>query len=327
MKGKIIFFIVFLNSLLLLSSQDKIRVAILDFTYSNVNEKIVIQISDYFTSKIADSKAFTVVERKDLKKVIEEQNLQASDQFDQNTAIEIGNFLGSQLVIMGKIERINNKLSITIKGVDTATAEVKFSKNIAPEGTGQLMFDSISLMVSEITADITGENINKNDFAEKQIKIEELNFKINALKMDLISMDVNSNYYNKMKKNYVIALSTTASFFGLSLIGAVTTLILYNQFYEQNIKSVKITEIESTNLYANICYWTGIATAITSGILFVPVMIFTILFIYTSNYTNEIDRKRELLRNFEMEKKKLLSYNFNFEMDKEKLTFGLNIKF
>ncbi|HPO49726.1 MAG TPA: CsgG/HfaB family protein [Spirochaetota bacterium] len=324
---KILLFFILINSFLSLSAQDKIRVAVLDFTYNNVNKKIVTQISDHFTTLISDSPAFIVVERKDLEKVIEEQNLQMSDQFDQNTAVEIGNFLGSELVIMGKVERLNDRLSITIKGVNTKSAEVKFSKNIIPEGSGQVLFDSLSLMVTQITAEITGQDTNKVEFVEKQRKIEDLNFKINALKMDLISIEASSNYYEKMKKPYIIALGVTGGFFGVSLITAVTTLILYNQFYEQNLKSTSISEIKSTNEYAVGCYWAGIATSITAGMLSVPAIILTALLMYALNYTGEIERKRELYKNLETEKKKLLSFNFDMGVAKENLSLGLTIKF
>lgn len=133
-------------------------------------------------------------------------------------------------MIMGRISEVSGKISITVRGVNTETAVIAFSKTIMPENKGNIVFDSISLLVREIAAEATGIDISKYEFIEKQARIEEINFRINSLKSDIFNLEVSGDYFEKMQKIYMGGMIFNSVFVGLDLAGSVISFVFYNDF-------------------------------------------------------------------------------------------------
>ena len=95
------------------SAQEKRRIAVLDFDYATVtsnvyayfgsNQDVGKGIADLLVTKLVQSGAYTVVERKQIEKIIAEQNFGASGRVDATTAAKIGKILGVDTLIMGSI--------------------------------------------------------------------------------------------------------------------------------------------------------------------------------------------------------------------------------
>ena len=95
------------------SAQDKRRIAVLDFDYATVtsnvyayfgsNQDVGKGIADLLVTKLVQSGVYTVVERKQIEKILAEQNFGASGRVDATTAARIGKILGVDTLIMGSI--------------------------------------------------------------------------------------------------------------------------------------------------------------------------------------------------------------------------------
>lgn len=95
------------------SSQQKRRVAVLNFDYSTVqsnvnalfggNNDIGKGIADLLVEKMVKGTVYSVVERKALDKILDEQNLSNSDRNDPNTAAKVGRILGVDAIVVGSI--------------------------------------------------------------------------------------------------------------------------------------------------------------------------------------------------------------------------------
>ena len=95
------------------SAQEKRRIAVFDFDYATVtsnvyayfgsNQDIGKGIADLLVTKLVQSGAYTVVERKQIEKILAEQNFGASGRVDDSTAAKIGKILGVDILIVGSI--------------------------------------------------------------------------------------------------------------------------------------------------------------------------------------------------------------------------------
>lgn len=109
----------FITLILLLSvniavnAQQKKRIAILDFDYATVQSDISAifgtrmdvgkGVADLLVTKVVQGGQYSVIERKQLDKIIAEQNLGSSGRVDEATAARIGKILGVDALIMGSI--------------------------------------------------------------------------------------------------------------------------------------------------------------------------------------------------------------------------------
>lgn len=94
-------------------AQQKKRIAILDFDYATVysdvgyifgsNVDVGKGIADLLVTKLVQGGQYSVIERKQLDKIIAEQNLGASGRVDDATAARIGKILGVDALIVGSI--------------------------------------------------------------------------------------------------------------------------------------------------------------------------------------------------------------------------------
>lgn len=140
---------------LIAQNREKVRVAVLDFDYSNVSDPRWIGIlggregargvSDILINKLVESGRYSVIERSRLDAVLREQNLGASGRVDASTAAQIGRILGVDYVIVGSITefdiqqsrqginvpfvgqtRTNTEASVKLNArmVNTTTAEI-----------------------------------------------------------------------------------------------------------------------------------------------------------------------------------------------------------
>jgi hypothetical protein len=94
------------------------RVAVLPFGNGELTDRMI--------EAIVHHSRWTVVDRADLKKIIDEQDLQTTSLFDQKTAVKLGKLVGANMVIFG--ESYENR--IVVKAVDVETGKYLVYKNV-----------------------------------------------------------------------------------------------------------------------------------------------------------------------------------------------------
>lgn len=111
--SSLIALLLFVGLSLTAHAQQKKRIAILDFDYATVysdvgyifgsNIDVGKGIADLLVTKLVQGGQYSVIERKQLDKILAEQNLGASGRVDEATAARIGKILGVDALIMGSI--------------------------------------------------------------------------------------------------------------------------------------------------------------------------------------------------------------------------------
>ena len=107
-----VFGVIFLTFLSIAEAQKK-RVAVMNFDYAAVttsvtqlfgtNQDVGKGIADMLVDRLVSDGSYSVIERKQLDKIIAEQNFSNSDRADASSAAKIARILGVDAIIIGSI--------------------------------------------------------------------------------------------------------------------------------------------------------------------------------------------------------------------------------
>jgi curli biogenesis system outer membrane secretion channel CsgG len=108
------------------AAQQKKRVAVLDFDYGTVRSYVTAiwgsdqdvgkGVADLLVQKLVQDGKYRVIERKQLDKILAEQNFSNSDRADPSTAAKIGRVLGVDAIIVGSITKFGRDDKSTTVG-------------------------------------------------------------------------------------------------------------------------------------------------------------------------------------------------------------------
>jgi curli biogenesis system outer membrane secretion channel CsgG len=193
-KLRIIIFGLFLAILFTIPVQgadNRLRVAVLPFDdgsiqgqdrWWNENWHVGKGVSDELVTALLNTGKFRLIEREQIQKVLEEQNLASQGRIDSSTAARIGRILGVQILIMGKVTEFstsskggtinipNNGVGIDIKAntarvaidarmVDTSSAEIK----AAATGRGEKKQTNLGLEINYNRISLSSDEFKKTN--------------------------------------------------------------------------------------------------------------------------------------------------------------------
>jgi len=105
----------------------KTRAAVMPIGFDAKNAPLKLN-AEYFTEhlilSLGSSKKFTMVERKDLQRIMRELELQMAGLVDQGNAAKVGKMMGAEVLIYGQLYRKKDHYELFIKLVRVETAEV-----------------------------------------------------------------------------------------------------------------------------------------------------------------------------------------------------------
>jgi curli biogenesis system outer membrane secretion channel CsgG len=117
--------VLFLTVMFPAEAQKK-RVAVMDFDYATVKTSVAQLfgsdqdvgkgIADMLVDRLVNDGTFSVIERKQLDKIIAEQNFSNSSRADSSTAAKLARILGVDAIIIGSITQFGNDNSTTKAG-------------------------------------------------------------------------------------------------------------------------------------------------------------------------------------------------------------------
>ena len=120
--------------LLFLSAYSQVKVAILDFEntsgivkYDGFGKAMSNMLITDLKNSIHPRKV-TFLERSQLNKILDEQNLQKSKNFDNSTAVNFGKLAGVKYVLVGSVYVMDGTCNITSRLVDVQTSEIIHAK-------------------------------------------------------------------------------------------------------------------------------------------------------------------------------------------------------
>lgn len=175
-------------------SQEKIGVGIIPFTYdnSNANYEDVNSIFSMVTNAFVKTKRFNIVDRSKMDLLKKEKELQKTEDFIKSDVIQQGVSLGASYLISGHvisaksdqmraedgngkaIITYKSKLSIVLKVIDVATAQIITSETIEPK-SGSLLMGALGMGASSaqesMSKSIDGIGDKVDEFVSKNFPI------------------------------------------------------------------------------------------------------------------------------------------------------------
>lgn len=133
-----------------LFAQTKIRVAVMNFennsTWAWWGDNLGAAAADELATQLVQTGKFTVLERRELASILQEQNLGASGAVTGATAAKVGKLLGVQLILTGSITAFSMKrTSIGLRGIggSYSNAESKVDARLVNTETGEVMLVAV----------------------------------------------------------------------------------------------------------------------------------------------------------------------------------------
>ncbi|MFC1585365.1 PEGA domain-containing protein [Fibrobacterota bacterium] len=100
------------------------NVAIMDLKAMGIGDHVSSLLSEKLRSELFSSGAFTVMNREDMAKLMDERSFQRSEDCDTPECFaEIGRMLGVEKIISGSIGKLGSTYSLTIKQIDIETSK------------------------------------------------------------------------------------------------------------------------------------------------------------------------------------------------------------
>jgi TolB-like protein len=145
------------------------KIAILEFIYENEITELGRHMAEELGIEFTAKGSFQVIERRDLYRVIKEQNISLNELFDSSNAKRVGKLAGADAILTGNITdrieslRVNAKLVDTETGVNLAAARTTLIKN---EVVDKLLLKEIKIGWTPLKPPV-GEQDNTEDEKEK----------------------------------------------------------------------------------------------------------------------------------------------------------------
>ena len=130
-------FIVLLSLFSSLLAQDgKLAISILDFTGEDVSDKLLRACYQKLETSLIESNRFTVIAKNQREQILEEMKFQKSGLCDEACAVEIGQLVGAEFLMIGAIIGFGDLYQINIKIVNIEKGDVV--EKVTKEITGKL---------------------------------------------------------------------------------------------------------------------------------------------------------------------------------------------
>lgn len=150
---KILLRVVFLVSLSSAFSADKYRTAVMTLeAEEGVDKNIAHTITGLLNSELVNLQIFTMIDRQNIQKIMQEQAFQQQGCTDQACAVKLGNILNVQKIIVGSVMKLGTQFIINVNFVDVELSQIDLSVNITAGDENALM-----TAVAELAKKIAGK--------------------------------------------------------------------------------------------------------------------------------------------------------------------------
>jgi len=140
-------------------------IAIIDFEGISVSEADAKALTQRLTSEMISLGVYQIVERSEMKRLLDEQKFQYSGCVDMKCAVEIGKMIGAKYMVVGSVSKVGSTYSIDSRLISVETGESYISATYSNDNKIDILLDdgmkSIAYQLSEINYEKQVE-INKN---------------------------------------------------------------------------------------------------------------------------------------------------------------------
>ena len=109
---------------ILFAQEGRLAVSILDFTGDDVQDKVLRACYQQLETSLIESNRFVVIEKGQRDELLKEQEIQSSGICDEACAVEIGQLLGAEYLMLGEIIGFPDLYQVNIKIINIEKGDV-----------------------------------------------------------------------------------------------------------------------------------------------------------------------------------------------------------
>ncbi len=240
----------------------KKRIAVLDFeNLSNFgDQKIGSAFSDMLVSQLARSGRFTLIERSQLEKILQEQALGQSGIISEETAAQVGQLLGVESIITGKILQagqeteshdIENKKKKWSLALKATMGHIQVSYRLISTSTGEILLaNQVSAKEFKPAFGLKTEEVDFTNLFEFDQTVVGIAFRkaVNSITVDLVNNVDKVSWRGKI----VQANADTAVYFTPGSLSGIKVGQVFNVFSATDSTSERLDAIEDNRPKARI---------------------------------------------------------------------------
>ncbi len=147
-----IFITIFFYGISKSQEETKIQLAVLDLKGTNISEGEAIVFTERLQHILRKTELYDIIERGRIKEILEEQQFQESGLCNTDEcAVEIGQLLSVEQIVVGGVANIGNLYTIQIRIIDVATGKVLASElEDCHCPIDKVLTETLSLVVSKL---------------------------------------------------------------------------------------------------------------------------------------------------------------------------------
>jgi TonB family protein len=128
-------------------------IAVVDFDGKGVTDIEASALADRFASELYNLGIYRLIERERVGEILEEQGFQQSGCTTAECAVEVGQMLGTELIITGSISKVGNVFSVSSRIINVESGEIYKMSNYDYQGEiGQLLMKGMSIAVNKLVS-------------------------------------------------------------------------------------------------------------------------------------------------------------------------------
>ncbi len=138
-----------------LAKSKKVRIAVLDFqVQGEVRESADMGkiVAEWLITALVQEGRFDVIERRLLKKVLEEQKMGVTGLVDESSASKLGKVLGAKIVISGSVMAFHKVMEVNARIIEVESSSIIAAENVKSSNTAKLE-DLVVRMAEKIIKD------------------------------------------------------------------------------------------------------------------------------------------------------------------------------
>jgi hypothetical protein len=157
----LVFLILFIINFNFLVAEEKLKIALLDFTPENTRQTYARAVRNLFEVSLYKSGRFSILERNKMEIILKEQGFQMSGCTDTSCAVQIGKILSADMVVIGSLNKLG-RYTITAKIIHVRHGRVELADSETAETE-----DGIQNAVNALAGRMAGNITNTAKGSEK----------------------------------------------------------------------------------------------------------------------------------------------------------------
>lgn len=168
MMKQIFLLLIILGAFNLSNASEKERIVILNLKAISVEKELADLVTESLITSFVKSQEYQVVERSQLESVLSELKLTATDDFSDNTALEIGKLSKAKLVIIGTVGKVGASYLINIRSIDVETGNILYADRVIVKSAEELLPATDTLAAKIKSVDEQQIKVEKRDTAKRK---------------------------------------------------------------------------------------------------------------------------------------------------------------